>query len=91
MGLYGVEQQAAAGTDHQAEIAIELGDVAGHAAVIHGVDILAGELERGGLARLAGLLVANTEVGQQRLLARTGLVLHVHVGVQGHEGRRKLT
>ena len=47
---------------------------------------LAGELERGGLTGLAGLLLAHAEVSEQLLVASTGLVLHVHVGVQGDEG-----
>jgi hypothetical protein len=54
--------------------------------VIHGVDLLAGQLELGRLARLARLLVAHAELLQERLLARTRLVLHVHVGVERHEG-----
>jgi hypothetical protein len=78
-------QRAAAGADDQPEVAVELGDVAGHAAVVHRVDLLAGELERRGLAGLAGLLVADAEVLEQRLLARPGLVLHVHVRVERHE------
>ena len=78
-------QRAAAGADHEPEVAVELGHVAGHAAVVLGVDLLAGELERGRLARLAGLLVADAELVQQRLLARAGLVLHLHVGVERDE------
>ena len=37
----GVEerQRAAAGADHQAEVAVELDDVAGDAAVVDGVDL----------------------------------------------------
>ena len=87
MGADRVEQRqrAAAGADHEAEVAVELGHVAGHAAVVRGVDRLAGELERRRLAGLAGLLVADAELRQQRLLARPGLVLHVHVGVDGDE------
>ena len=78
-------QRAAAGADHEPEVAVELGHVAGDAAVILGVDLLAGELERRRLARLAGLLVADAELVQQRLLARAGLVLHVHVRVERDE------
>ena len=78
-------ERAAAGADHEAEVAVELGHVAGHAAVVHRVDLLAGQLELGGLARLAGLLVADAELLQQRLLARPGLVLHLHVRVERDE------
>ena len=78
-------QRAAAGADHEPEVAVELGHVAGHAAVVLGVDLLAGELERRRLARLARLLVADAELVQQRLLARPGLVLHVHVRVERDE------
>ena len=87
VGAHRVEERerAAAGADHEAEVAVELGDVAGHAAVVHRVDLLAGQLELGGLARLAGLLVAHAELLQQRLLARPGLVLHVHVRVERDE------
>ena len=87
MGADRVEQgqRAAAGADDQAEVAVELGHVAGHAAVVLGVDLLAGELERGRLAGLARLLVADAELLEQRLLARAGLVLHVHVRVEGDE------
>ena len=87
MGADGVKQRqrAAAGADHQAEVAVELGHVAGHATVVLGVDLLAGELERSRLARLARFLIADTEFVQQRLLARSGLVLHVHMGVEREE------
>ena len=78
-------QRAAAGADHQPEVAVELGHVAGHAAVILGVDLLAGELERRRLAREARLLVADAELVQERLLAGPGLVLHVHVRVERDE------
>ena len=85
VGADGVEQRqrAAAGADHQSEVAVELGHVAGHAAVVLGIDLLARELERRRLAGLAGLLVADAELVQERLLPRAGLVLHVHVGVEG--------
>ena len=84
---HGVEQRqrAAAGADHEPEVAVELRHVAGDAAVILRVDRLAGQLERGRLARLARLLVADAELAQQRLLARARLVLHVHVRVDGDE------
>ena len=87
MGADGVEQRqrAAAGADHEPEVAVELGHVAGHAAVVLLVDGLAGELERRRLAGLARLLVADAELLQDRLLARPRLVLHVHVGVDGDE------
>ena len=78
-------QRAAAGADHQPEVAVELGHVARDAAVVLGVDLLAGELERRRLARLARLLVADAELVQQLLLARPRLVLHVHVGVERDE------
>ena len=63
VGADGVEQRqrAAAGADHEPEVAVELGDVAGDAAVVLGIDLLAGELERRRLARLARLLVADAE------------------------------
>ena len=78
-------EAAAARADHEAEVAVELGHVAGHAAVVHRVDLLAGDLERSGLACLARLLVADAELLQQRLLARARLVLHLHVRVEGDE------
>ena len=78
-------QRAAAGADHEPEVAVELGHVARHAAVVLLVDGLAGELERRRLARLARLLVADAELRQQRLLARARLVLHVHVRVDRDE------
>jgi succinyl-CoA synthetase beta subunit len=58
----------------------------GDPAVILGVDLLAGEFERRRLARLPSLLVADPELLQQRLLPGAGLVLHVHVRVEGDEG-----
>jgi hypothetical protein len=79
-------ERAAAGADHQAEVAVELRDVAGHAAVVHPVDGLAGDLERRRLPRLAGLLLADAELGEQLCLTGAGLVLHVHVGVDRDEG-----
>jgi hypothetical protein len=87
VGADGIEQgeRAAAGADHEAQVAVEVGDVAGYAAVVHPVDLFVRQLELGGLVRLARLLVADAEVGEQRLLARSGLVLHVHVGVKGYE------
>src|SRR5436305_1276360 len=75
----------AAGADHQAEVSIELGDVAGHAAVIDGVDFFAGQLERGRLARLPRLLAPHAQLRKQRVLPRASLVLHVHVRVERHE------
>ncbi len=83
----GVEQRqrAAAGADHEPEVAVELGHVAGDAAVILGVDRLAGELERRRLARLARLVLADAEVGEQLLVTPAGLVLDVHVRVERHE------
>ena len=87
VGADGVEQRqrAAAGADHEAEVAVELGHVAGDAAVVLGVDLLAGELERRRLARLAGLLLADAELGEQLAVAAAGLVLHVHVRVERDE------
>ena len=87
MGAHGVEQRErpAARADHQAQVPVELGHVPGHAAVILGVDLLAGQLERRRLPRQSGLLVANAELVEQRLLAGAGLVLHVHVGVESDE------
>jgi hypothetical protein len=87
VGADGVEerQRAAAGADDQAEVAVELGHVARHAAVVHAVDRLAGELERGRLARLARLVLADAELVEQDGLARARLVLHVHVRVERHE------
>ena len=78
-------QRAAAGADDEADVAVELGDVAGDAAVVDAVDRLAGELERRRLARLARLVVADAEVLQQRLVAPARLVLHVHVRVERDE------
>jgi len=65
VGAHGVEQRqrAAAGADDQAEVAVKLGDVAGDAAVVLRVDRLARELERRRLTGLAGLLVADAELG----------------------------
>src|SRR5919202_1711594 len=78
-------QRAAARADHEAEVAVELGDVARDAAVVLGVDGLAGQLELGRLARLARLLLAHAELVEHGLLPRASLVLHVHVGVHGDE------
>ena len=79
-------QRAAARADHEAQVAVELGHVAGDATVVGGIHLLAGDLERGRLPRLARLVVADAELVQQRLLTRARLVLHVHVGVHGDEG-----
>ena len=73
------------GADHEAEVAVELGHVAGDAAVVGRVDLLAGELERGRLARLAGLLLADAELCEQPRVAAARLVLHLHVRVQRDE------
>ena len=87
VGTDGVEQRqrTAAGADHEPEVAVELGDVAGHATMVLCVDLLARELERRRLARLARLLVADAELVEDRLLPGASLVLHVHVGVERHE------
>ena len=63
----GVEerQRAAAGADDQAEVAVELGDVAGHAAVVLASTSSPASSNGVGLARLAGLLVADAEVLEQ--------------------------
>ena len=53
--------------------------------MVLGVDLLAGQLERGWFARLARLLVADAQFGEQRFLSRARLVLHVHVGVERDE------
>ncbi len=53
--------------------------------MILGVDRLAGELERRRLPRLPRLLGADAELVQDLLLAWAGLVLHLHVGVEGDE------
>ena len=63
-------QRPAAGADHQPEVAVELGHVAGDAAVVLGVDGLAGQLERRRLARLARLVSPDPQLAQQRGLAR---------------------
>src|SRR5439155_15342127 len=68
-------QRAPAGPDHETEVPVELGHVAGDAAVVHRVDLLALELELRGLARLAGLLLADAELLEQVPLARTRFVL----------------
>ena len=73
------------GADHEAEVAVELGHVAGDAAVVLGVDLLAGELEGRRLARLARLLLADAELGEQLLVASARLVLDVHVRVERDE------
>src|SRR5437763_5809930 len=87
VAAHGVEQgeRAAAGADHEPEVAVELGDVARHATVVARVDPLALDLELGGLTRLARLLVADAELLQQLLLADAPLILHLHVRVHGHE------
>src|SRR5207237_14862 len=77
---------AASGADHEPEVAVELGHVAGHPAVVRCVDLLAGDLEGRGLARLAGLLLAHAELGEQLLVPAAGLVLDLHVRVERHEG-----
>jgi len=78
-------QRAAARADHEAQVAVELGHVAGHAAVVDRVDPLALDLERRGLARLACLVLADAELLEQLLLAATRLVLHLHVRVECNE------
>ena len=74
------------GTDDEAEIAVELDDVARDAAVIHGVDLRAGDLEVRRRPRLAGLVVADPElVLEQLLVVAARLGLHVDVAVEHDE------
>jgi hypothetical protein len=83
----GQRERAAAGPDHEAQVAMEAGVLTlDHAAVVGGVDRLDGCLEDARLVALAGALVgSDAELGQQRLLARHALVLHLHVRVERHE------
>src|SRR5256885_2191481 len=67
--------RAAPGAEEGAEVAVDPRPVARHAAVVLGVDLLAGDLERGGLARLARLLVAHAQLLEQVLLPGSCLVL----------------
>ena len=71
VGADGVEQRqrAAAGADHEAEVAVELGDVAGDAAVVLGVDGLAGELERRSASRAWRVSSSPTPSSVEQLLA----------------------
>ena len=83
----GQGQRAAAGTDHQAEVAGEAVVLAlDDAAVVGGVDRRDVLLEVGGLVGLAGVLRGDPELGaQEPFLPPDRLVLHLHVGVEGDE------
>src|SRR5439155_22245311 len=60
----GVEEceRAAARTDHEPQVAVELAHVAGHAAVVRGVDPGAFQLELGRRAGLARLLLSDPQL-----------------------------
>src|SRR5262249_62047865 len=77
----GVEQRerAAAGADHEPEVAVELAHVARDAAVVGRVDLAAADLELRGRARLACLLLADAEVLQQRGVLAARVALQVDV------------
>ncbi len=49
------------------------------------VHLLAGQLEGSRLPGLASLLIAHSQLVQESLLARSRLVLHLHVSVEGDE------
>ena len=67
----GERERAAAGADHQAEVAVEAGVLAlDHAAVVGGVDGLDIGLEGAGLVWLAQVVAGDAEVVEEGLLAR---------------------
>ncbi len=83
----GQGQRAAAGADHEAEVALEAVVLAlNHAAVVGGVDRLHVPLELGGLVHLARLGQVDADLLEHLLVAADRLVLHLHVGVEGDEG-----
>ena len=83
----GQGQRAAAGADHQPQVALEAVVLAlDHAAVVGGVDRRDVALEGRGLIRLPGVVLGDLQrLAQQLLLAADRLVLHLHVGVEGDE------
>ena len=87
MLAHGVEERerAAAGADHEPEVAVEADDVAGDAAVVRGVDLRARDLEVRRRPRLARLLGPDAELVEQLLVEVAGLGLHVDVAVEHGE------
>jgi hypothetical protein len=83
----GVEERerAAAGADHEAEVAVELLHVAGDAAVVGRVDLGALDLEGRRRARLARLLLADAELGEQLGVLVARVALDVDVAVEDEE------
>ena len=84
----GEGQRAAAGADHEAEVALEAVVLAlDHAAVVGGVDRGDVALELRGLVGLAGVVLGDLQLAlaQQYFLASDRLVLHLHVGVERDE------
>src|SRR5439155_838193 len=83
----GVEERerAAARADHEPEVAVELAHVAGHAAVIRGVDLRAPQLELGRRAGLARLLLADAELLEELRVLRARVALQVDVAVEDEE------
>ena len=84
---HGVEERerAAAGADDQAQVAVELGDVAGDAAVVRGIDARARDLERGRRPREARLVGADAELVEQFLVQLARLALEIDVAVEHEE------
>src|SRR5262245_35178381 len=78
-------ERAAAGADHEAQVAVELLHVAGDAAMVGRIDLGAADLERGGRAGLARLLLADAEVGEQPGVLVAGVALEVDVAVEDED------
>ena len=83
----GERQRAAAGADHEAEVAVEAVVLAlDHAAVVGGVDRLHVALEVARARRARGARRGRSRSPRSSLLvAADRLVLHLHVGVEGDE------
>ena len=83
----GQRQRAAAGADHEADVAGEAVVLAlDDAAMVGGVDRLDVALELARLVHLARLAEVDADLGQHLLVAADRLVLHLHVRVEGDEG-----
>ena len=82
----GQRERAAAGADHEPEVALEAVVLAlDHAAVVGGVDRLDVALELRGLVQLTRLVEVDADLVEQLLVAADRLVLHLHVGVERDE------
>ena len=78
-------ERAAAGADHEPEVAVELLHVAGDAAVVRRVDLGARDLERRRRARLARLLLADAELVEELRVLVARVALEVDVAVEHEE------